>query len=108
MSDSRVMVGFRSVGDRNRRWPDVMAYSDRFDRFDTACHSDGEGARKIAQGLVLDRLPGRAIGASGAPNSGRSKASRAGKLAHSPDPESTTPPKRSMIAWRRWFGHRGP
>ena len=22
--------------------------------------------------------------------------------------ESTTPPKRSMIAWRRWFGHRGP
>lgn len=67
-----------------RRWRDVVACSDRFDRLDTTCRSDGAGARKIAQDLVLDCRARRAIGTSGAPASRRSKAPRAGNLIRLP------------------------
>ena len=52
----------------------------RLARLNRACRPHGSRPRQIAEGLVLDRVRRRSIGASGAPHSRRSKTSRAGEL----------------------------
>jgi hypothetical protein len=65
---------FRGIEMRHkRRQPNVVAYCDRFDCFDTAFHGDGSGARQIVQSLVLDRIFNRTIGPARAPFSWRRK-----------------------------------
>jgi hypothetical protein len=61
----------------------VVAYFHRFYCFDIACHRDGSGARQIAESLVLGSVPRRAVGASGASNSGRCKTFSASELGRS-------------------------
>ena len=62
-----------TVKSDNRRLPNVVAYCDRFDCFDTAFHGDGSGARQIGQSLVLGCIFNRTIGPARAPFSWRRK-----------------------------------
>ena len=59
----------------------MVVYDYRFDCFDAARRRDGSEAWKITWVLVLDSLPGRAVGALGPPFAWRSKALCGNKLA---------------------------